>query len=76
MADQQKVEICDRSLATLQSSSWTSRGRTFRETRPPPSTEIIRSLARNGKSVVLISHFLSEVLALAVRHHHASATVI
>ena len=27
--------------------------------------EIIRSLVREGKGVVLISHFLSEVLALA-----------
>jgi len=39
-------------------------GRTFGK-RDRRLHEIIRSLARDGKSVVLISHFLSEVLALA-----------
>ena len=80
IADQQKVEIMralsrnaavvvmDEPSAALSDNEWAA------------LHEIIRSLARRGSAVVLISHFLSEVLSLAdtittLRDGHLVSTV-
>ncbi|MGB8196561.1 MAG: sugar ABC transporter ATP-binding protein [Acidimicrobiales bacterium] len=65
IADQQKVEIMralsrNASIVIMDEPTAALSGN---ETKA--LYEIIRSLTRDGKSVVLISHFLSEVLALA-----------
>src|SRR5580692_7949673 len=65
IADQQKVEIMralsrNASIVVMYEPTAALSGN---ETKA--LYEIIRSLVRDGKSVVLISHFLSEVLALA-----------
>jgi rhamnose transport system ATP-binding protein len=65
VADQQKVEIMralsrNASIVVMDEPTAALSGN-----ETVALHEIIRSLARNGKSVVLISHFLSEVLALA-----------
>ncbi len=65
IADQQKVEIM-RALsrkASIVVMDEPTAALSGNETKA--LHEIIRSLAREGKSVILISHFLSEVLALA-----------
>ena len=64
-ADQQKVEIMraltrNASIVIMDEPTAALSGKEIAALH-----EIIRSLAREGKSVVLISHFLSEVLALA-----------
>jgi simple sugar transport system ATP-binding protein/ribose transport system ATP-binding protein len=65
IADQQKVEIMralsrNASIVVMDEPTAALSGN-----ETAALHEIIRSLARDGKSVVLISHFLSEVLALA-----------
>jgi simple sugar transport system ATP-binding protein/ribose transport system ATP-binding protein len=65
IADQQKVEIMralarNASIVVMDEPTAALSGN-----ETVALHEIIRSLARDGKSVVLISHFLSEVLALA-----------
>jgi ABC-type sugar transport system ATPase subunit len=65
IADQQKVEIMralsrNASVVVMDEPTAALSGN---ETKA--LYEIIRSLVRDGKSVVLISHFLSEILALA-----------
>jgi simple sugar transport system ATP-binding protein/ribose transport system ATP-binding protein len=65
IADQQKVEIMralsrNASIVIMDEPTAALSGN-----ETAALHEIIRSLAREGKSVVLISHFLSEVLALA-----------
>jgi rhamnose transport system ATP-binding protein len=65
IADQQKVEILralsrNASIVIMDEPTAALSGN-----ETAALHEIIRSLAREGKSVVLISHFLSEVLALA-----------
>jgi simple sugar transport system ATP-binding protein/ribose transport system ATP-binding protein len=65
VADQQKVEIMralsrNASIVVMDEPTAALSGN-----ETAALHEIFRSLARNGKSVVLISHFLSEVLALA-----------
>jgi ABC-type sugar transport system ATPase subunit len=65
IADQQKVEIMralsrNASIVVMDEPTAALSGN-----ETAALHEIIRSLAREGKSVVLISHFLSEVLALA-----------
>lgn len=64
-ADQQKVEIMralsrDASIVIMDEPT-----AALAEHETAALHAIIRSLAREGKSVVLVSHFLSEVLALA-----------
>ncbi|HUX05598.1 MAG TPA: sugar ABC transporter ATP-binding protein [Acidimicrobiales bacterium] len=64
-ADQQKVEIM-RALARNASIVIMDEPTAALSSNETEALhEIIRSLAREGKSVVLISHFLSEVLALS-----------
>jgi simple sugar transport system ATP-binding protein/ribose transport system ATP-binding protein len=65
IADQQKVEIMralarNASIVVMDEPTAALSGN-----ETVALHEIIRSLARDGKSVILISHFLSEVLALA-----------
>ena len=65
IADQQKVEIMralsrNASIVVMDEPTAALSGNETEALH-----EIIRSLVRDGKSVVLISHFLSEVLALA-----------
>jgi ABC-type sugar transport system ATPase subunit len=65
IADQQKVEIMralsrNASIVVMDEPSAALSGNETKALH-----EIIRSFTREGKSVVLISHFLSEVLALA-----------
>ena len=65
IADQQKVEIMralarNASIVVMDEPTAALSGN-----ETAALHEIIRSLVRDGKSVVLISHFLSEVLALA-----------
>jgi simple sugar transport system ATP-binding protein/ribose transport system ATP-binding protein len=65
IADQQKVEIMralsrNASIVVMDEPTAALSGN-----ETAALHDIIRSLARDGKSVVLISHFLSEVLALA-----------
>jgi ABC-type sugar transport system ATPase subunit len=65
IADQQKVEIMralsrNTSIVVMDEPTAALSGN-----ETAALHKIIRSLARDGKSVVLISHFLSEVLALA-----------
>ena len=79
-ADQQKVEIMralSRDAAIVIMDEPTA---ALAEHETAALHEIIRSLARAGKSVVLVSHFLSEVLALAdeittLRDGHVIRTV-
>ena len=65
IADQQKVEIMralsrNASIVVMDEPTAALSGNETKALH-----EIIRTLAREGKSVILISHFLSEVLALA-----------
>ena len=56
---------CARCRATPPSWSWTSRRRPSRATRRPRCTRSSAPWRARGSAVVLISHFLSEVLSLS-----------
>ena len=56
---------CARWRATPSSSSWTSRRPRWAPRRPPSCTRSSARWPRAGRTVLLVSHFLREVLALA-----------